>query len=118
QVVPVPDLDDLDPDREGLPGGLVLAEPNLVAALCRTATRGRLGSASLSSWSCLARISPVICWDSPVTLPPGRAKLATSPTSTGSVAFTMTIGIVRVARWAASAAAWEEATRTATGCRT
>ena len=62
----------------------------------------------------MARISGVSCWLSPVTLPPGRAKLATSPASTGSVALTMTIGIVVVARLAASAGAWEEATITST----
>ena len=85
-----------------------------MAGLCSTATRASLGRVSLRSWSCLARISGVSCWLRPVTLPPGRAKLATSPVFTGSVALTMTIGIVVVARLAASAGAWEEATITST----
>ena len=40
--------------------------------------------------------------DVPVTLPPGRARLATSPLPTGSPTLTMTIGIVRVACMAAT----------------
>jgi hypothetical protein len=39
----------------------------------------------------------------PVTLPPGRARLATSPFSTGSLTAGNTIGIVEVALFAASA---------------
>ena len=41
--------------------------------------------------------------DSPVTLPPGRSKLATSPVATGSPAPAITIGISRVACFAANA---------------
>ena len=44
----------------------------------------------------------------PVRLPPGRARLATSPSSTGSSPTMKTIGIVVVAALAASAAAGEE----------
>jgi hypothetical protein len=40
----------------------------------------------------------------PVTLPPGRLMLATSPTSTGSNPATKAIGIVAVASFAACAA--------------
>ena len=40
----------------------------------------------------------------PVTLPPGRLRLATSPSATGSPPVKMTIGIVAEARCAASAA--------------
>ena len=40
----------------------------------------------------------------PVTLPPGRLRLATRPTSTGSPPIAKTIGIVVVAALAASAA--------------
>ena len=40
----------------------------------------------------------------PVTLPPGRLRLATSPSSTGSAAVSKTIGMVVVAAFAASAA--------------
>ena len=39
----------------------------------------------------------------PVTLPPGRARVFTSPTSTGVVAPTVTMGMVPVTLWAASA---------------
>ena len=39
-----------------------------------------------------------------MTLPPGRARLATSPTVTGSLMAVKTIGIVEVAAFAASAA--------------
>src|SRR5262249_12395936 len=41
--------------------------------------------------------------DSPVMLPPGRARLATSPSATGSPTIGNTIGMVAVARRAASA---------------
>ena len=41
--------------------------------------------------------------DSPVTLPPGRPRLATRPKATGSPAFAITMGIVVVALWAANA---------------
>jgi hypothetical protein len=39
----------------------------------------------------------------PVRLPPGRARLATSPAATGSLTRVKTIGIVEVALFAASA---------------
>jgi hypothetical protein len=50
--------------------------------------------------------------DTPVTLPPGRAKLATSPVRMGSPAGAITIGMSRVAAFAASAAGVKDATRT------
>ena len=50
----------------------------------------------------------------PVTLPPGRAILVTSPTSTGSLPVVKTIGIVVVAFFAASAAGVLVAAMTAT----
>src|SRR4051812_30983870 len=40
----------------------------------------------------------------PVTLPPGRRRLATKPDSTGSLPLVKTIGIVEVAAFAARAA--------------
>jgi hypothetical protein len=52
--------------------------------------------------------------DTPMTFPPGRAKLATSPTPTGSATFTNTMGIVGVACLAARAAGAEWATMTST----
>src|SRR6266545_6163542 len=50
----------------------------------------------------------------PVRLPPGRARLATSPCSTGSPPLQKTIGIVAVAAFAASALGRSGATMTAT----
>ena len=50
----------------------------------------------------------------PVRLPPGRFRLATSPTSTGSLPIPKTIGIVAVAAFAANAAGVPAATITAT----
>src|SRR5262249_16988964 len=55
----------------------------------------------------------------PVTLPPGRFRLATSPTSTGSAPVAKTIGISRVAAFAATAEAMPPAaTSTVTRSRT
>ena len=50
----------------------------------------------------------------PVALPPGRARLATSPSATGSAAVEKTIGIVVVAALAASADCVPAAAITAT----
>ena len=54
----------------------------------------------------------------PVTLPPGRLRLATRPNATGSPPAAKTIGMVVVAAFAASAAAVPPATITATRRRT
>ena len=68
-----------------------------------TATRVALGVTSLSSCSRL----PLSSWastDNPVTLPPGRARLATKPAPTGSPVTAITMGIVSdacLAAWAA-----------------
>ena len=48
--------------------------------------------------------------ESPVTLPPGRARLATRPAATGSPALTITIGMVVVARLASNAPGVDVAT--------
>jgi len=56
--------------------------------------------------------------DKPLTLPPGRARLAMSPVPTGSPAGAMTIGIWFVARFAACTAGVWEATMTSTFRRT
>jgi hypothetical protein len=54
----------------------------------------------------------------PVTLPPGRLKLATRPACTGSVPMLKTIGISVVAAFAARAAATVSSTTiSATRCR-
>src|SRR5215208_6583224 len=44
----------------------------------------KLGTVSLSSSSCLMTISRPALPDTPVTFPPGRARLAMSPVPTGS----------------------------------
>ena len=48
-------------------------------------------------------VSPSLSMLTPVRLPPGRARLATSPSPTGSAPLLKTIGIVEVAFFAASA---------------
>jgi len=56
-----------------------------------------------------------VCWiDMPVTLPPGRARLATTPAPTGSICAANTIGISVVACFAASTGADAQVTITST----
>ena len=62
----------------------------------RSPTRASLGTASLSISNLLV-FSSTDKLESPVTLPPGRARLATKPAPTGSPTFVITIGIVVVA---------------------
>jgi hypothetical protein len=70
------------------------------AGFHRMATRDTVPSASLRSSSRFpARSDRTMA--SPVTLPPGRARLATRPAATGSPMVVMTIGVVVVARWTA-----------------
>jgi hypothetical protein len=60
------------------------------------ASRRRLGTTWRKSSSRLRAASD--CWtDSPVTLPPGRARLTTRPPPTGSTAIGKTMGIADVA---------------------
>ena len=61
-----------------------------------TATRVTRGAISLSNSSHFA-LMPYSNAVKPVTLPPGRARLATKPAPTGSITCTNTIGTVRVA---------------------
>src|SRR5712692_661185 len=68
-----------------------------------TATRENFGTASLRSCTRFAAISTALT-ARPVTFPPGRAKLATRPVSTGSAVPTITIGTVFVTLAASSAA--------------
>ncbi len=63
--------------------------------------RERFGSISFSNSNRLPKISLPVSAASPVTLPPGRARLATSPVLTGST-LVMTIGMVVVAFMAAT----------------
>ena len=62
----------------------------------RTATCVTRGATSLSSSSHFPA-KPNSEVTNPVALPPGRAKLATKPPPTGSVALANTIGTLRVA---------------------
>ena len=78
-----------------------------------TAMRASPGSRVFSISTCFELRSTAMA-DSPVVLPPGRDRLATRPLPTGSTAAAMTIGIVRVARWAACTAAVPQATTTST----
>jgi hypothetical protein len=86
--------------------------PSVWAADCKTLVSARLklekiamvlaaGTNSRSSPSRLPTISKL--WKAmPVILPPGRLKLATKPSLTGSAPVTKTIGIVVVAALAAA----------------
>ena len=58
--------------------------------------------------------SPPVSWAIPVTFPPGRARLATSPALTGSALLAMTIGMVVVAFMAATVFTLFPATMTST----
>ena len=81
----------------------VVSALGALAGLTSTATRTALGTSSCRSRSRLAATS----WAKklmPVALPPGRARLATRPSLTGSSPTPKTIGIVAVAALAASAA--------------
>ena len=62
-----------------------------------------VGSSSCNSSSRFG-VTSVFNWVTPVTLPPGRLKLATRPSRIGSPPISKTIGMVVVAAFAASAA--------------
>jgi len=81
------------------------------------AMRDAEGATSLRSSSCLA-VSSGCSTAFPVTFPPGFARLATRPSATGSFTAVMTIGIVVVARFAASVAGVPVVMMTSTPCRT
>src|SRR5450432_3006937 len=74
----------------------------LLAGLTSTATRTALGIRSCRSPSRFATTS-LVKKLMPVALPPGRERLATRPSLTGSSPTAKTIGIVAVAALAASA---------------
>src|SRR5260370_1119277 len=80
---------------------LNLSAMDLNVAFQSTATRLSFGTASWRSWTRLA-LSSAKLTPSPVTFPPGRARLATSPVATGSAAWSSTMGIVPVAALAVS----------------
>src|SRR5215831_12021658 len=81
----------------------ILRAEDRASGFQRTATRETWETASLRNSSRFPASSDVNLV-SPVTLPPGRAKLATSPSPTGSP-LTLTIGTVVVA----FLAAWTDA---------
>ena len=74
-----------------------------LAGLTSSAMTVAVGTTSRSSSSCFGPNSKVKTV-TPVRLPPGRFKLATSPAATGSVAVTNTTGMAVVAALAASVA--------------
>ena len=85
--------------------------------LAMIANRRRPGTTSRKSSSRLPARS--VDWiDRPVTLPPGRARLATRPVPTGSAAIAKTIGMTDVACFAAMTAAVPAVTMTSTLSRT
>jgi hypothetical protein len=74
----------------------------LTPGTSRSPTRASLGTASLSI-SSLFVLSSNDKLESPVTLPPGRARFATNPAATGSPLLVITMGMVVVAFLAANA---------------
>ena len=73
-----------------------------VSGLTSSAMAGAVGTSSRTTSSCFGPSSTAI-EVTPVMLPPGLLRLATSPIAIGSPAVTKTIGIVVVAAFAASA---------------
>ena len=111
--------DDLEPER-----AVPLPEPRAFPArraglptLAMIANRRRPGTTSRNSSSRLPARS-VARVDRPVTLPPGRARLATRPVPTGSPATANTIGMADVACFAATTFAVPAVTMTSTLSRT
>src|SRR5207249_3760498 len=78
-----------------------------------TAKRDAEGVTSLRS-STYFWLRPGTRFVRPVTFPPGRARLATTPSATGSGTRVMTMGIVDVARFAATVSRVAVVTRTST----
>src|SRR5262245_35360398 len=93
------------------------SDPRSPPGVRRSPTRESLGIASLSI-SSLLLISSGTKLASPVTLPPGRAKLAIRPSATGSTEVVITIGMVVVAFFAANTGAVDVPTMTSTLRRT
>ena len=74
-----------------------------LVGLIRSAMTRAVGTNSCSSSSRFGATS-TFNWVAPVTLPPGRFRLATKPSLIGSPPISKTMGIVVVAAFAASAA--------------
>src|SRR5262245_34105831 len=84
-------------------------------------TRSAMTRALVRSWWSISSFfdaSTLPNWVTPVMLPPGRLRLDTSPSRTGSMLISKTIGILAVAAFAASAAGVDVAAITATCRRT
>src|SRR6202007_2296511 len=80
---------------------LVFQSALRLAGLTRTPIVPALGTSSCSSSSRFGQSSPRKA-ATPVSLPPGRLRLATRPNATGSTPTVKTIGIVEVAALAAN----------------
>src|SRR5499426_258850 len=80
-------------------------------------TRASLGIASLSISSLLV-FSSTAKFETPVTLPPGRARVSTKPEPTGSAAVAITMGMVVVAFFASNGVGPPEVTIRSTFRRT
>src|SRR5262245_39140422 len=93
------------------------SDPRSPPGVRRSPTRESLGIASLSI-SSLLLISSGTKLASPVTLPPGRAKLAIRPSATGSTEVVITMGMVVVAFFVANTGAVDVPTMTSTLRRT
>ena len=89
----------------------------MLSRLAYTATRVIFGTSAFSSSRRLGA-SSVVALVRPVTLPPGRARLAASPLSTGSATAAITIGISLVAALAARVAGVPRVTIKSTLLRT
>jgi hypothetical protein len=97
EIAGIADRDDLQLESQNRRGELCLPD---VFGVSRSSNRLPMRSASIRA--------------KPVTLPPGRARLATIPVAMGSMAATNTIGIVRVAFLAATTGGVPDAMITST----
>src|SRR5215471_11623950 len=114
------DPDSVDRRSGGFAAQLDLFEEGLEkasVALARAVTRRADGSKSRISCTLLPAVSAATLAN-PVTFPPGRGRLATSPRPTGSPVSAITIGISRVACFAATAVGVNQVTMTSTLRRT
>src|SRR5262249_39066757 len=114
EILGSPDFERGDVEAEGLGRCLNLADLQDGGwRLTIMANRGSPGTPSRNRASRLPARS-VDCSDRPVTLPPGRARVATKPVPTGSAANAMTIGMTDVAFFAAITGSAECVTITST----
>src|SRR6516162_5387434 len=105
-------LEGVQRQAQGDRSSLYLPEVDLVGAGFREDTDAGNAGHDLANSCILLPTRPGPWFDCPVILPSGCARLATSPSSTGSVAKAKTMGIVVVAFLAATAAREPDATMT------